>query len=120
MPNPGPGLARCTWAVAAQHGSEDRSDRYGSVPAECFRWRCTGGLALLHGVASDALVGSDPGVEYIYTAVDVAALQLIIYPWSHGPTAPPGSVALRLPGICNSITLLYHTGTTRFEGTFLA
>jgi hypothetical protein len=29
-------------------------------------------------------LGSDPGVEYIYIAVDVAAVQLNIYPWTHG------------------------------------
>ncbi len=34
-------------------------------------------------------LGSDPGVEYIYATVDVAAVQLNIYPWTH---ATSGSV----------------------------
>jgi hypothetical protein len=29
-------------------------------------------------------LGSDPSVECIYTTVDVAAVQLNIYPWTHG------------------------------------
>ena len=30
------------------------------------------------------LVGCDPSVECIYTTVDVAAVQLNLYPWTHG------------------------------------
>ena len=29
-------------------------------------------------------LGSKPSVEYIYTTVDMAAVQLNIYPWIHG------------------------------------
>ena len=58
--------------------------------------RCTSRLALLHGVASDAyhmMMLCDPGL--IYTTVDVAAVQLNIYQWTHG-TQAPGSVVAAL------------------------
>ncbi len=38
-------------------------------------------------------LGCDPSVECIYTTVDVAAVQLNIYPWTHGTS---GSVVTAL------------------------
>ncbi len=38
-------------------------------------------------------LGSDPGVEYIYIAVDVAAVQLNVYPWTHGTSGSESVVA---------------------------
>ncbi len=72
--------------------STECSDRYCSVPAECFRWRSTSRLALHYGVASAAW-GATLASSAFYTTVDVAAVQLNL---SMDPRHLPGSVVTAL------------------------
>ncbi len=88
-------------------------DRYCSVPAECFRWRCTSRLALLHGAASGAW-GATPAWSTSTQQWTWRQCSLISI---HGPTAPPGSVKTAFVEQMDSLAgALIHVETNLTSG----